>query len=588
MQENRTIDVDVAVFGSGAAGLGAALVAACEGMSVALFEKADALGGTTATSGGAIWIPGNSATEAAGYPDSLADARRLLEIESGGSWRGDLVDAYLASGREAIDYLAHRTDVQFERLSSPDYVSDKPGASLAGRALSPLPFDGRRLGRAFELVRAPRPAFMILGGLMIGRREIPNFLRPYSSWKALHQVTRVLARYLVDRLRFSRGTRLLMGNALIGRALHSALRLGVQVHTTAALKQLQRDGKRVTSATVDIAGVEHRVRAARAVVLATGGFPHSASHRGAYASRHPHHLSLASPENTGDAANAALQVGAIIDERLESPGFWTPASISVDAMGRETVFPYGHIDRGKPGAIIVDTSGRRFVNEADSYHHVVLAMFDRKAFAPHGSAHIVCDSDFVRKYGLGLVKPAPFPLGTHLKSGYLKRGQSLRELAGSIGVDPDGLEAEVARHNRFARTGVDADFRKGCSAFNQYNGDPTVAPNPCLAPIMRAPFYAIEIFPCTIGMASGLKTDADARVLDPQDQPIDGLYACGNDMASFTRGSYPGPGITIGPALVFAYRAMQHAAGHPCPPSPPGETGTVTTAPKECAWKETA
>ncbi len=588
MQDVPTIDVDVAVFGSGAAGLGAALVAACEGLSVALFEKADALGGTTATSGGAIWIPGNSAMEAAGFPDSLADARRLLRLESGDSWRGDLVDAYLASARDAIDYLASRTDVQFERLSSPDYVSGRPGASLTGRALSPLPFDGRKLGQAFELVRAPRPAFMILGGLMIGRREIPNFLRPLSSWKALRQVTSVLTRYLADRLRFSRGTRLLLGNALVARALHSALRLGVQVHTDAALKQLHRDGPRVTRATVEIAGVDHLVRAAKAIVLATGGFPHSPRHRTAHASHHPHQLSLASAENTGDAADAALRVGATVDDRLESPGFWTPASISVDAIGRETVFPYGHMDRGKPGAIIVDQGGRRFVNEADSYHHVVLAMFERKAYPPHGSAHIVCDSDFIRKYGLGLVKPAPFPLGAHLKCGYLKRGHSLRALAGLIRVSPEVLEAEVARHNVFSHTGDDTDFNKGGSAFNQYNGDPAVTPNPCLAPIVRAPFYAIEIFPCTIGMAAGLKTDADARVLDTQDEPIDGLYACGNDMASFTRGSYPGPGITIGPALVFAYRAMQRAAGHPCPPSPSGEVSNQTGAPKQCLSKESA
>ncbi|NML47471.1 FAD-dependent oxidoreductase [Ramlibacter sp. G-1-2-2] len=557
------IDCDVAVFGSGAAGLGAALVAACEGLKVCVFEKADALGGTTATSGGAAWIPGNSAARAAGAPDSVEDARCLLQDELGASWRADLVDAYLASGAEAVDYLAERTDVRFEILPSPDYVSDKRGASLKGRALAPLPFDGRLLGRDFALVRAPRPAFMILGGLMIGRREIPMFLRPLASWKSFAHVTRTLARYAADRLRFSRGTRLLMGNALVARALHSALRLGVVFHTKAALVSLQREGQRVTGATVRLDGAEVRVRAARAVVLATGGFPHGARLRDAHSPKHPHHHSLAAPESTGDAAEAALAIGAVIDDRLESPGFWTPASRVVDAKGRETLFPYGHMDRGKPGAIIVDRNGRRFVNEADSYHHVVLAMFERRKFAPHDAAFIVCDSDFIRKYGLGLAKPAPFPVWQHVRSGYLRRGATVRELAVEIGVDAAGLEAEVARHNAFAASGNDSDFRKGSTAFNRYNGDPAVQPNPCLAPIARGPFYAMEILPCTIAIAAGLKTDADARVVDASGNPIPGLYACGNDMASFTRGAYPGPGITIGPALVFAYRAMQHARRNP-------------------------
>jgi succinate dehydrogenase/fumarate reductase flavoprotein subunit len=570
---------DIAVFGSGAAGLTAALVAACEGLKVMLFEKADALGGTTATSGGAVWVPGNSQAEAAGHPDPVAEARRLLQDELGASWRGDLVDAYLASGRTTLDYLAHRTDVKFELMPSPDYVSDKPGAALKGRALAPLPFDGRLLGANFRLVRAPRPAFMILGGLMIGRREIPQFLRPLSSWAAFSHVMRTLTRYAADRLRFARGTRLLMGNALVARAVHSALQLGVKLFTGAALVDLVRESggdpgtaadqpARVTGARVRIGGRLVTVQAARGVVLATGGFAHSARLRDAHAPHHPHRLSLASPENTGDAADAALRVGAVVDPLMESPGFWTPASVATEAAGRQTIFPYGHMDRGKPGAIIVDRSGRRFVNEADSYHHVVLGMFRQRAHAPHGAAFIVCDSDFVGKYGLGLVKPAPFPRWQHVRSGYLREGATLAELAGRLGVDGAALADEVARHNRFAAAGRDEDFGKGESAFNRYNGDPQVTPNPCLAPIVRAPFYAIEIFPCTIGMAAGLKTDADARVLDAQDQPIAGLYACGNDMASVTRGTYPGPGITIGPALVFAWRAMQHAAGRPAPAHP--------------------
>ena len=298
------------------------------------------------------------------------------------------------------------------------------------------------------------------------------------------------------------------------------------------------------------------------MVLATGGFSHSPSLRDENSHAFPHQYSLASEENTGAAAHAALRIGAVIDNELASPGFWTPASKAIDSAGRETLFPYGHLDRGKPGAIIVDRSGRRFVNESDSYHHVVLAMFRQGAHAPHGTAFIVCDSEFIRKYGLGLAKPAPFPPGVHVRNGYLARADSIAELAAKIGVDAEGLRDEVGRYNGFASTGKDEDFGKGDTAFNRYNGDPLVKPNPCLLPLVRAPFYALEIFPCTLGMAVGLKTDANARVVDGNGAPIAGLYACGNDMASFTRGAYPGPGITIGPALVFAYRAMRHAAEH--------------------------
>ena len=279
-----------------------------------------------------------------------------------------------------------------------------------------------------------------------------------------------------------------------------------------------------------------------------------------FASAHPHQHSLASEENTGDAIRAAREVGGAVDHALASPGFWTPASIARGYGGREIVYPYGHLDRGKPGAVIVRRSGRRFVNEADSYHHVVLAMFEQQVLRPEDAAFLVCDHEFICRYGLGLVKPAPFPHWPHLRNGYLQRASTLIDLARQIGVDGHALASEVARHNGFAQAGIDDDFHKGKTAFNRYNGDDRGQPNACLLPIATAPFYAIEIVPCTIGTAVGLRTDADARVTDAQGRAIPGLFAVGNDMASVVRGAYPGPGITIGPAIVFAYRAMRRVA----------------------------
>lgn len=562
-----TDEFDVVVFGSGAAGMTAAVVAACEGLRVGLFEKASQLGGTTATSGGAIWIPGNSLARAAGIADSLADARRYLTAQLGSFMREDLVDAFLETGAEAVEYLAGRTEIRFDLMAAPDYVSSEPGAVEQGRCLAPQPFDGALLGDAFNLVRPPRDAFMILGGLMVGRKEIPMLLHPLGSWSSFRHVVGLLLRHLGDRMRYPRGTRLLIGNALIARALFTARKLGVHIETGAALAELTRDGARVTGAVVRTAKGDCRVRARCGVVLATGGFPHSATLRAEFAAAHPHRHSLASEGNVGDAISAARRVGATVDVALSSPGFWTPASVAMDDRGREVVFPYGHLDRGKPGAIIVNRAGRRFVNESDSYHHVVLAMFARHVLPPGDAAYIVCDHAFIARYGLGLVKPAPFPHRAHLRNGYLKRATTIAALAQRLGVDPEGLAAEVERHNRFAASGTDLDFHKGETAFNRYNGDDRGQPNACLLPIDQPPFYAIEIVPCTLGTAVGIRTDAEARVTDERGHPIPGLYACGNDMASVMRGAYPAPGITIGPGLVFAYRAMRHAArvGSPLP-----------------------
>lgn len=554
-------EYDVVVFGSGAAGLTAAVVAAAEGLRVALFEKAAQLGGTTATSGGAVWIPGNSLARAAGIADSPAAARRYLRAQLGEHFRADLVDAYLASGPAAIDDLARRTEIRFELAPIPDYVSGEPGAADRGRCLAPQPFDGRRLGRAFDLVRPPRAAFMVAGGLMVGRKEIPLLLRPFASVAALRAVTRLLLRHARDRLSYPRGARLLIGNALIARALYSARALGVRIEPRAALVELVREGTRVCGAIVATPSGRRVVRARRAVVLATGGFPHASDLRDELASATPHRHSLASEENVGDALRAVRAVGGDADTALVSPAFWTPASVDRDTDGREVVFPYGHLDRGKPGAILVNRSGRRFVNESDSYHHVVLAMFAQRALRSDDVAFLVCDHAFIARYGLGLVKPAPFPHRRHLASGYLARGATLADLALAIGVDPAGLASEVARHNAFAATGRDLDFAKGETAFNRYNGDDRGQPNSCLLPLREAPFYAIEVVPCTLGTAIGVRTDAFARVIGADTRPIAGLYAVGNDMASVMRGAYPGPGITIGPGIVFAWRAMRHAAG---------------------------
>lgn len=557
------LQCDVAVFGSGVGGLSAALTAACEGRRVIVFEKDAQLGGTTATSGGVIWIPGNSQAKATGIDDPVSDARRFLQAQIGETLRPELLEAYLTSGPEAVDYFAQRTELKFTLSASPDYITDVDGATTFGRALLALNFDGRLLGKDMALIRAPRKVFMVLGGLMVGRREIPMLMRPFASWASFKFVTSLLLSYAKDRLRYPRGTRLLMGNALVARAVYSALQRQVRFVTGAKLVRVLMEDRRAVGATYQHDGLEKTVRASRAVVLATGGMAQSAAMRERFMPAHPHHHSAAVPENVGEGAEAAMDVGGVVDTRVQTPSFWTAASLYRDDAGREMAFPYGHMDRGKPGAIIVNRQGKRFVNESDSYHHVVIAMFKAGAHPPHDGAFEICDTDFILRYGMGMVRPAPFPLGRHIRHGYLVKGETLDDLARQLGVDPQGLAAEVARHNEFARTGKDLDFRKGDTAFNRYNGEDRGQPNACLLPISRAPFYALRLFPGTLGSAAGIRTDVNAQVVDAHDAPIPGLYACGNDMASVMRGAYPGPGITLGPGLVFGWRAMQHALGEP-------------------------
>jgi 3-oxosteroid 1-dehydrogenase len=548
------------VFGSGAGGLAAAVVGATEGLEVMLCEKDARLGGTTATSGGAIWIPCSAQARAAGIADTPERALEYIRSQAGNLHRADLAEAFIGTGPEALDYLARVSEIRFELADMPDYLSDAPGGLAGGRTLLAAPFDGRRLGADFALVRPPMKRLMVLGGLMIGRKEIPQFLRPFSSLANFRHVAGVLARYGADRLRHPRGTRLLLGNALVARGVFSLRRLGAAIRPATALVALVREGGRVVGAEVMTPEGRRRIRARNGVVLATGGIPRSPALRQELMGDFPHDLTLACEHDRGDGLQAARQVGAVADTALASPGFWTPASVLREADGSETVFPYGHLDRGKPGAIAVDADGRRFVNEAESYHRVVMAMFAHRAASGRDAFHLLCDHAFILKYGFGLVRPQGQNLRRMLAMGYLTRAETLDELAAAIGADPAVLRETVAEHNAAAERGGTDRFGKGSTAFNRWQGDSAAGANPCLAPLGRAPFYALRIRPATLGAAVGLATDADGRVRDAMGAPIEGLYACGNEMASVMRGHYLGGGITLGPAIVFGYRAARHAA----------------------------
>ena len=547
-------EVDLLVFGAGMGGMCAALFGAQQGLDVLLCEKTGQVGGTTATSAGTVWIPG-----AAGDPDDLALAATYLDAEIGNRGDRTLREAFLATGREALAALQEHSEVKFRPVAPhPDYHPDQPGWSRNGRALAPLPFDGTLLGKDFALVRPPIAPFMVLGGLMIGRDDIPHFLKPFGSAKSFAHVTRLLVRHGLDRLRYRRGARLLMGNALVARLLFSLRRKQVPFWTRCALAELIGDRNRVEGAIVEMDGVRKRIRARRGVILATGGFSHSPALR-AELLAHAVPDSVAFDGNAGDGISAARPIGARLGEPSDQAAFWMPASI-LEKNGRRTLFPHIVLDRAKPGLIAVNAAGLRFVNEADSYHDFVEGMFRSHASVPTIPAWLSCDRSFIRDYGIGLVHPgsSDAKIETFVRAGYLKRGDTLAGLATALGIAPANFEETVASHNRFAETGIDEAFGKGGNALNRHNGDPANKPNPCLRPIGQPPFFAVAVVPADLGTSVGLSTDKDARVLDVDGAAISGLYACGNDMNSIMAGAYPGPGTTLGPALVFAYRAVQH------------------------------
>lgn len=558
MQADR--EVDLLVAGAGPAGMTAALVASLEGLDVLICEKTDQVGGTGSTSAGTLWIPGNSESKAAGFNDSAAEAERYLDALIPSGVNRALRTAFLQTGPKAIDYLSERTDVQFLPCGKhPDYRSNMPGAALTGRAIVPKPFDGRLLGSDFKRIRPPIPEFMLLGGMMVGKEDIPRMIGRFQSLANFTHAAKIVLRYFTDRLRYPRGTRIMMGNALIARLYYSLRKRNVPILYDATISKIEGDSSGVTGARVTVGGRNIHIRARKGVVLATGGYAHNKDFRAAFmpAPVPPH--SLSHKFNQGDGIALGQALGArIAPQEHQRSGLWTPVSILRRRDGSTGLYPHLALDRAKPGLIAVNSAGRRFVNEAASYHDFVEGMFDSQAHVPSIPAHLICDQAFIQKYGLGAVYPGASNLSQVERTGYLIKAASLDELASKIGVDAKTLKETVARHNSFAETGIDIDFAKGETELNRFNGDASHKPNPCIGPLTKAPFYAVAVYPADIAVSTGLSTDADSRVLGADGRPIPGLYACGNDMASLMCGAYPGPGTTLGPGVVFAYRAAMH------------------------------
>lgn len=565
---HREAECDVLVVGSGAAGLTAAIAAARAGSRVVVVEQEPLYGGTTAYSGGMLWIPCNrhSATLVArgGREDSRAAARAYVRELAGDRLDAARLDAYLEHGPRMVDFLERESEVRFYPMDYPDYTSESPHSRMV-RSLCTQPYSTRRLGPHLKHLRNQLPQTLFLGLAIGSSVEMKEFMRAGRSLKSFAFVAKRLAAHGRDLLVYGRSEQRVRGRALVGRLARTVFDLGIPLHLSTALRELVVEDGRVRGALVGGPDGTLRIAARRGVILACGGYGRDAARRAATYPRvagGADHPTVVAPGNTGDGVRLALAAGAGFVADVQQVASWMPVSRIPGRDGVEHVWPH-LVDRQKPGFIAVSRAGRRFVDESSSYHDFVpgtLRASEREG-EPESIAWIIADERAVRRWGIGFVRPWPVPKSRYLRNGYLLRGRTLRELATKAGIDADGLETTVRAFNEHARRGVDPEFGRGGRTYHLYQGDDEVQPNPCLAPLEAGPFYAVRVHAAEIGTFAGLATDAAARVLDARGRAIPGLYAVGNDQANVFASAYPGAGSTLGPAMTFGYLAGRHAAG---------------------------
>lgn len=554
-------EYDLLIVGSGAGGLATAVAAAAIGLRPLVCERTEFIGGTSALSGGELWVPLNR--QAGSAPDdSEAEALDYLKHAVGTQLDEQRAAAYVRHARDALAFFEEHGNLEYELLHSVVDYFEVPGAKLGLRSLGAIPFDGRKLGKRFSLLRAPLAVSQFLGGMSVGREDLPHFLAATGSISSAIHVLGLVARYAADRIRgYPRGTRLVMGNALVARLASALFEQGVPIWLQADVTELEVSGGRVVGANVRHAGRMRSIKCSKGVVLAAGGF---AGSREMQRTHYPHvrqgmaHRSHLPATNDGTGLQLAIALGASLDSRISQAGAWTPVSEVPRSDGSTNLFPHFG-DRAKPGVLAVDSSGQRFANEAWCYHDFVTEMFRVIERTQSDAFWLITSHRWLRRQGLGRVPPAPAPIGRYLRSGYLVCGDSVADLANLIGVDAAALLRTIQRFDGYATSGEDPDFGRGSTIYQRAAGDPAQKPNPCVAPLGDGPYYAIKILPGDIGNTLGLQVDNSARVLGPAGEPIPGLYATGNSAASLMGGTYPAAGIMLGQAITFGYLAAKTA-----------------------------
>lgn len=549
------MEVDVVVIGSGAAGLTTAVVAANEGLKVLVVEKAEHYGGTTALSGGASWIVAQKHQKAQGIEDDAAAGEAYLRSVMGNLYDPAKVGAYITSGAEMVDYMEANTHVRWVAVPAPDYLPGHDGYRY-GRTLLMAPYDGRVLGGYLAQMRRPLKGFAAFGSMQVDMLEQDLFKQVFTGVKPFLFSAGRFLNYCVDVARFGRGAYLAHGNALIGRLLRTTLDLKVELWRSAPAVELVRDNGAVRGVVVERQGQRTTITARRAVVLASGGFGANKEMSKNYFPNPDVHISVQPDENVGDGIKLGQRVGGQLGEVNPDNGVFAPVSFLRRKDGSLSKFPHFGPDRGKPGSIIVDEQGQRFTNEAGPYQEFVGTMNELEM----NKAWLVGSRRFLRKYGMGMALPAPYPLGSLVRDGYLITGKTLADLAAKIGVPASKLEQTVADFDAHAVKGEDPQFQRGTNTYDPSQGDPTHKPNSNVGPVGEGPYYALALYPGNASTVLGMATDVNAQVLDDAGNAIEGLYAVGLDQNTVFRGKYPGGGSSIGPAMTFGYRAARHIA----------------------------
>nr|WP_315185541.1 FAD-dependent oxidoreductase [uncultured Albidiferax sp.] len=557
------LDYDLVVVGSGAAGLATAITARKRGLDVVVLEKEPVFGGTTALSGGVLWIPLGPHGRKQNPADTIAAVRTYMQQETGKFYDAAAVEAFLAHGPKMVEFFERETAAQFIPTMYPDYHPDAPGGVDLGRSILAAPYDIRGLGKDMARLKPPLKTITFIGMMFnSSNADLKHFFQATKSFTSFVYVAKRLVTHLKELAQYGRGINVTSGNALAARLAQSALDLGIPILTSTPVREVTLFGGRATGVLADGADGPCRITARQGVVLACGGFPQDIQR---IAKAYPHlqrggeHLSPTPLGNTGDGVAMAEKLGANVDIRFEDSAAWMPVSRVPYRDGTFGVFPH-LLDRYKPGIIGVLRNGQRFTNESNSYHDVGAALVRACAGQKETAMWLVCDKATIAKYGLGYAKPAPMPLGGHLRSGYLVKGNTLAELAANAGIDPAGLEQTVRHYNTGAVRGEDLAFHRGSTSFNRYLADPEHRPNPCVAPVQTGPFYALKVVMGDLGTFDGIQTSVVGEVLKRDGTAIDGLYAVGNDRASMMGGNYPGAGITHGPNMTFGFITGNHIA----------------------------